>query len=334
MRQQGGNSAYTVARHAVLVNVSLRAATQGGVASRRPRLLSRILATTAVIGLAFAPAATSAANLTTPTPTSGGGANTTAAAAYTGYNPSDHNAVGQGGCNFQYTDKLNSLAESSALDNEVGQAANAASWGVATAQLLSSGGEFTDAAAGLGTAAGGLTDAATGLGIASGGKYAGSAGLSEAAAGVVVPLDAGAAAPGLTDAGAGMDATGGGLDDTAAGLGVASGGLTDTSTALGSLSGTSALAYAGLTAQTAGVATGVSGAVIQQQQTDLAKYVSYLPNCDTIFNGTITANANVVGAQGIAADNGAINLGNPDGTTYQPGITIGGGAVSGAGSSG
>jgi hypothetical protein len=52
------------------------------------------------------------------------------------------------------------------------------------------------------------------------------------------------------------------------------------------------------------------------------------PSCPRLRRlqaATITANANIIGAQGIEAANGAINLGNPDGTTYEPGITIGGG---------
>src|SRR5262249_42159889 len=89
-----------------------------------------------------------------------------------------------------------------------------------------------------------------------------------------------------------------------------------------------------LAAQTAGVATGIAGAVIQQEQTSLAAYVSYLPNCDTHFSGTIFADANIMAGQGVAVDNSAINIANRDGVPSQPGITLGGGALSGAGSNG
>src|SRR5262249_30015194 len=91
-----------------------------------------------------------------------------------------------------------------------------------------------------------------------------------------------------------------------------------------------------------------------------------LPQCNTTFNGTIKStvpaatvglliqqgdayiggNTNVGGniyaggnvsatqvlaSQGVSAYGGAITLGNPDLTSYQTGITIGGGSVAGAG---
>ncbi len=59
-----------------------------------------------------------------------------------------------------------------------------------------------------------------------------------------------------------------------------------------------------------------------------------LPSCGAEFAGTVNADSNLNVAQGIAADNGALNLGNPYGQTYQTGIALGGGAVSGLGSSG
>jgi hypothetical protein len=59
----------------------------------------------------------------------------------------------------------------------------------------------------------------------------------------------------------------------------------------------------------------------------------------SIFNGnatvTNTLSANQIQAsQGISADGGAITLGDPNLTTYSSGITIGGGAISGAGHGG
>ncbi len=59
-----------------------------------------------------------------------------------------------------------------------------------------------------------------------------------------------------------------------------------------------------------------------------------LPNCASEFTGTISADANINAAQGISADNGAITLGDTNGTTFSQGITLGGGALSGAGTGG
>lgn len=91
---------------------------------------------------------------------------------------------------------------------------------------------------------------------------------------------------------------------------------------------------------------------------------SNLPSCEQEFTGTVKVDAggvNVTGAsifnndvgvvgnvnvsrnvtasqvhatQGISADGGAIWLGDPNGTTYSSGITLGGGALSGAGTGG
>ena len=89
-----------------------------------------------------------------------------------------------------------------------------------------------------------------------------------------------------------------------------------------------------------------------------------LPSCEQTFTGTVTVtnggvnvtggsifngNVGVVGSlnasqnvtasqvhatQGISADGGAIWLGDPNGTTFSSGITLGGGALSGAGTGG
>ena len=103
---------------------------------------------------------------------------------------------------------------------------------------------------------------------------------------------------------------------------------------LDSAGGTSISAGIALGAQVVNFATGLDGAHIQQQQADLTDYTSTLPSCDAQFSGTVNADANVNVGQGVSADGGAINLGNPDGVSYQSGITVGGGAISGAGSSG
>ena len=54
---------------------------------------------------------------------------------------------------------------------------------------------------------------------------------------------------------------------------------------------------------------------------------------DLSVGGKVNANQ-VNAAQGISAMGGAITIGDPNGTTYSSGITIGGGAISGAGSGG
>jgi hypothetical protein len=99
----------------------------------------------------------------------------------------------------------------------------------------------------------------------------------------------------------------------------------------------------------------------QQAQIDLTNTINNLPFCDQEFTGTVKVNAggvNVTGvsifndnvgidgdlaisgefsanqvntAQGISAHGGKIFLGNPDGTSFFDGITLGGGALGGAG---
>ncbi|MEO8318247.1 MAG: hypothetical protein ABI561_07985, partial [Bradyrhizobium sp.] len=282
---------------------------------------THLLTTTVAVSLAVCPMRMAqAANITTTTPGENGATAVTTAPQQSAYAPSGHDAVGQGGCNYQYTDKLNSLAQGASTNNIIGQTANAASWGTAIATTNLWGGEFDAAAAGLGVGSGGLGTMAGGLGDAAAGVFLGAPLLA-------TPLDAGPAIPGFLDEAAGHIVS-------ASGAGVASGGLADAATALATAGGTSTAAGVALGLQTVGVATGVAGAVLQQEQTSLAAYVSYLPNCDLHFSGTVFTDANIIGGQGIAAVNGAINLGNPDGVTYQPGITLGGGALSGAGSSG
>ena len=83
----------------------------------------------------------------------------------------------------------------------------------------------------------------------------------------------------------------------------------------------------GIVIQTLGDSFGLASDITQTVQ-------SNLPICDKEFTGTISADANIAASQGISADNGAIFLGNTDGISYQPGITLGGGALSGAGAGG
>ena len=56
-----------------------------------------------------------------------------------------------------------------------------------------------------------------------------------------------------------------------------------------------------------------------------------LPNCNAQFTGTVETWANFAAAQGISAFGDKLTLGNPDGVSYAPGITLGGGSLSGAG---
>jgi trimeric autotransporter adhesin len=56
-------------------------------------------------------------------------------------------------------------------------------------------------------------------------------------------------------------------------------------------------------------------------------------NGNVAVSGVVTA-SQVKATQGISADNGAIWLGDPNGVTYSSGITLGGGALSGAGTGG
>jgi len=124
---------------------------------RRIRLITRLMATTVALSLAIYPMrVTYAANITTTTPGENGGTANTTAPQQTTYTSSAHDAVGQGGCNYQYTDKLNSLAQGASTNNFIGQTANAASWAIAIVATNLWGGEFDTAAAGLGVAAGGL----------------------------------------------------------------------------------------------------------------------------------------------------------------------------------
>jgi hypothetical protein len=60
-----------------------------------------------------------------------------------------------------------------------------------------------------------------------------------------------------------------------------------------------------------------------------------LPNCEGIFTGTVETYANVVAKMGVNAFDGALNLGyiddNGQSESYYDGITLGGGALAGAG---
>ena len=141
------------------------------------------------------------------------------------------------------------------------------------------------------------------------------------------------------------------------------------SVAAAAAAGVSAGDWAGwgisLIAGATGAASSVTGFVYQKQADDLDQkiqdlnvYTADLPQCDQKFSGTVTVlngginvtgnslvqgNLGVTGnvtasqlqaTQGISAFGGAITIGDPGLTTYSSGITLGGGALSGAGTSG
>lgn len=117
-------------------------------------------------------------------------------------------------------------------------------------------------------------------------------------------------------------------------------------------------------AEAAGLGTQIVGLTAQTVAYANMVQATMLPSCEQTFTGTVTVNAggvNVSGAsifnanvgvkgdvnvsgnvnasqvhatQGISADGGAIWLGDPNGVTYSSGITLGGGALSGAGTGG
>ncbi len=82
---------------------------------------------------------------------------------------------------------------------------------------------------------------------------------------------------------------------------------------------------------TPGIALNIASSGLSIAEASVSTAQTALPNCDADFTGTIRGYANLATGQGISAHGGAISLGNPDGVTYQRGIAIGGGAVSGAG---
>lgn len=118
---------------------------------------------------------------------------------------------------------------------------------------------------------------------------------------------------------------------------------------------------AGVAAQVVALGLGVADLVNQQNQIDLVNTINNLPFCDQAFTGTISVSAggaditgnsifqnnlgvvqdlNVGGdisaskirtTQGISTNGGGITIGDPNLETFSSGITLGGGALSGAG---
>jgi len=228
-------------------------------------------------------------------------------------------SVNAGGCAQQYTNAINAHNQNAAISNDVGLAANATAAAATVTGLIAqevaataSAAEFTAMAAGLGVT------------VAYG----------------VAPLPTAGGIPGSVAAAA------------AAGALAATGGVE--AVALGA-------AIVGAGANVTGVASQIAAQVYTHSALSLTEYVATLPNCDSEFTGTVKVSAggvDVTGAsifnddvgvaadvnvegdvngsqvhatQGISAVGGGIWIGDPNGTTFSSGITIGGGALSGAG---
>lgn len=217
--------------------------------------------------------------------------------------------VGAGGCAQQYTNAINALNAQVLTSNDVGLAANAVG---AAADVTSLVAQEVAASA-----------SAVEFGLMSGFLAA-----DIPAVGTATPAAAPAAA------------------------------LATTSTAEAIALG-AAIVGAGSTVT--GVASQIAAQTFAHNAQDLTVYVATLPDCEVTHTGTVTvtdggvnvsgrsifndnvgiaADANVQGnvtasqvqtTQGISAMGGGIVIGDPNGTTYSDGITIGGGAVSGAG---
>lgn len=244
--------------------------------------------------------------------------------------------VGAGGCAQQYTAAINAQSLGAIISNDVGLAANAAG-------LVS---------AGVGAAADvvGLTAQSVASGVDSAAFIAMGLGLGVTVAYGVAPLPTAVGIPGSVAAAA-----------AAAVLGGSS--VVKTVANVAQIVGAVAT-VASVAAQAVGVASQISGQVFSHLGYDLAAYAATLPNCDSEFAGTVkvtTGGVNITGGsifngdvgvagavnvqnavtasrlnatQGISAVGGAIRLGDTNGTSYSDGITLGGGALSGAGSGG
>jgi hypothetical protein len=229
--------------------------------------------------------------------------------------------VGAGGCAQQYTAAINNLNGQAITANNVGLASNATGAAASVTNLVAQ-----NIVAGV--AAGAFTAMSVGLGVTVG--YG------------VAPLPTAAGIPGSVAAAA------------------AAGTLAGNSTA-------SSVAYVagvvGAVATVAGVASQITAQVFTTDAFNLTNYTAGLPGCEGTFTGTVAVTAGgvnvsgdsifqgnvgitqslnvdnlnvntIMAAQGISAFGGAITIGDPSLTTYSSGITIGGGAISGAGTGG
>lgn len=292
----------------------------GPVAARRLKLGRTALAVSLVPLLAATPAFAAGSNTTTSAPTP-----TTPTPTIT--RATMHDTVGQGGCQYNYIDAINTHnqnAITSHVESAAAAATNATAQGVVLAAQITAATAKAAAFTDLSTALAGTS----GYGIVSPGNAAG------------IPFSA----------------------DAAAAAGVLAGASTAQNVAYAAQV---ANIGAAVTAATADAAAAAS----QQSAYDLTVYQQTLPQCDTTFSGTVTVQAggvNVSGASifnnnvgvvgdvaasgnvtatkliaygGASFDGGSIFIGDPFDpvtglpvtTTYSSGITLGGGALSGAG---
>ena len=263
-------------------------------------------------------------------------------------------SVNAGGCAQQYTNAINSLNQSAITANDVGLGANAFG---AAAGVVMNGANILSAIADA--SAQGTIAAAWGVGStaqAVGGPLMTAGGAALALGVTVVALP-----PAALGGGAGLAA--GGVATTA--TGVAMGVASATTAVQAAATGLKVLALgaetAGVLSTVAGVGSQIGAQIHTQNAQNLIVYVASLPNCDSEFTGTVNvsgggvnvtgdsifnddvgvaADVNVEGdvtasqvhaTQGISAVGGGIWIGDPNGTTFSSGITIGGGALSGAG---
>jgi hypothetical protein len=297
-------------------------------------------------------------------------------------------------CADQYTNLINGLNEqgstAAALLN-VAEIQNAVAedteWAAMAAGFtaLSTGLETVAASGAVQSAGAAAADAGTialgvMLGEYTGAMTLGGGGLTEAAAGVVVPLDAGLAAPGL-------GVTAGSMYSMGVAAAAAAAVVVEQATATAAWSAAIGTGAAGAAAAGVGAAAAATQSVAMAAVTTRAiveltaatvgnaavssanRFASIsgeLPACDTTFAGTATVSAgglevtgnsifhddlgvegniSVVGrlgvqgtftanqisaAQNVSADGNRITLGGP-GNTFEAGITLGGGNMSGAG---
>jgi autotransporter adhesin len=249
-------------------------------------------------------------------------------------------AVGAGGCAQQYTNAINAHNQNAAIANDVGLASNAAG-------LVSSG---VGAAAGVVMNVANYAEAFAGIATHTARAASWTAGAAAMATAVtVVATPASVVGGGIAMAAAAAAET---ADAAISGA---------RATALIAESAGVAATVVGVGLQATGVASQIAAQVYTHSSLSLTEYVATLPNCETEFTGTtkvsgggvdvtgasifkndvgVAANVNVAGSvnasqlhatQGISAVGGGIWIGDPNGTTFSSGITIGGGALSGAG---
>ncbi|MCD6581147.1 MAG: hypothetical protein J7K90_05035 [Desulfuromusa sp.] len=265
--------------------------------------------------------------------------------------------VGSGGCAQQYTDAINAQSLGALVANDVGLGANAVG---ATAAAVGVGANLTAAIAD--EVAQAAITAAWGVGAAA--QVTGATALVAGAAAMATAVTVVATPASVVGGGIGMAASGVATGATGLAMGVAATATGVQAVATGAKIVALGAEAVGVAATITGVGSQIAAQVFSHQEYDLAAYAATLPNCNAEFTGTVevsgggvavtgdsvfnddvgvAADVNVAGdinssqvhtTQGISAVGGGIWLGDPNGTTFSDGITIGGGAVSGAGMGG